>query len=43
MANSVIEPKSFDFAVGIVDLYKHLNGEKKYLFFQSNCFAPEQA
>lgn len=29
MAENMIETKSFDFAVRIVNLYKHLNSEKK--------------
>ena len=29
MANSIIEPKSFDFAVRIVKLYNYLNEHKK--------------
>lgn len=29
MTDNVIETKSFDFAVRIVNLYKHLNSEKK--------------
>ncbi|MDD2268863.1 MAG: four helix bundle protein [Eubacteriales bacterium] len=29
MADNVIENKSFDFAVRIVNLYKHINNEKK--------------
>ena len=43
MNDNVVENKSFDFAVRIVNLHKHLSAEKKSLFFQSNYCEAEQA
>ena len=40
--DNIIESKSFDFAIRIVNLYKYLTDGKK-IFFQSSCFAVEQA
>ena len=42
MNDNVIENKSLDFAVIIVNLHKHLCFEKKSLFFQSNCYEAER-
>ena len=41
--DNIIESKSFDFAIRIVNLYKTCLTERKKIFFQSSCFAVEQA
>ena len=43
MSDSIIEKKSFDFAVRTVNLYKHLTTEKKSLFCQNSFYAVGQA
>ena len=43
MTENQIENKSFDFAVRIVNLYKHLNSEKKEYVLSKQLLVPAQA
>ena len=43
MKNSIIKEKSFNFALEIIDLYKILQEQKEYIYYQNNFLEVPQA